>query len=185
MEDPKMEYEYDYDYNCNKEKNKLELALQNLLSMYSRDDFVGISKMLNIGSEALKIELPMNRYEDGMQYLPNNNKCSIVRVHVNANTEWCVDTLLITTTYIIDEKNLMDLIIKRWVGLSFDIKSIVKNNEKNDKNESFNENFKYIHIKVGEKSWNSLLKRCKNYGILVRDGFGLAVESFLKKKDKL
>ena len=93
------------EYDCIKEENKLELTLQKLLSMYSRDDFDGISKMLNLSEELIMSDIfPIHKYEKGMQYLPNPNPCISVRVHMDEETSWVYDTLLIVIEKKISDK---------------------------------------------------------------------------------
>lgn len=170
------------EYECNyKEENKLELVLQKLLDMYSRNDFDGISKMLNLPEEFNTSDIfPLHKYEKGMQYLPNPNPCISVRVHMDEETSWVYDTLLIVMEKKITDRDLADILIRNFIrNLDFgdsprrgygrigDVVSIGK--------------CVYANILVGQKSWNDLLRICKLHGLRAKDGFKMAVLSYLDR----
>lgn len=164
-----------YGLDCNSEycKNDIMKLLQQLTELYSGENNEEICKVLGIDYSILDSDIPINKYyKEEMIYI-SDNPCTDVRIHLDTDTKLFLDILLLVTNKIVNEKNLIDSIIENWIN------SILLVTEKLSI-ETCGKH-KHIHIKVGQDTWNNFTNVCKRKGLLVRNGFKMAVFDFLRR----
>ena len=163
-----------YGLDCNSEycKNDIMKLLQELTILYSKGDHEEICKILNINCSVTDSDIPVYRYnKEGMIYIPDN-PCIEVRIHLDEDTRLFLDTLLMVTNEIINEKNLVDLIIERWI-VNILLVTEQLNIERYGKE-------KYIRVNTSQESWYDFVTVCKKKGIPVRNGLKMAIFDFLR-----
>lgn len=157
----------------------IENTLQNLVELYFERDYKSISKILHINTN-LDEEKPVYKYnknESGMIFYDNDNPTIYPRVYVDKETKYLLKTMLMVTSGLTDEKNIINLIINRWIknvyliGLlnRYEIPKIVGKES-------------YIQVKVSKGCWNNMSNVCKNKGISIKVGFKIAVLYFIDNK---
>ncbi len=151
-------------------------VLQNLITLYFDHDYDSISNILKIENyKKYTNNIISNRYySKRMVFCEDDNPLIQVRIHVDKETKYILNTLQMISSNLIDEKKFTDLIIDRWIKnvggtglLRYD--NIPKTIGKE----------KYVQLKVGKKSWNDLTLVCKNKDILIKEGFKIAILTFI------
>ncbi len=167
---------YDEDYT--------ELV-QYIISLHFKHDYEKISNLLKIkynsneqneqhlDENRYRLDnLPVNKYFKGMIFIKDENPVTNKVVKMDKETNYLLNTLLLTTSNIIKESCIINLIIENWV----------KGNFVKDKIEVMNVftvgNYSRFSIEVGQTSWDSFLKICKNNRIAIQNGFKMAIKYY-------
>ena len=162
--------------------------VQHLISLYFDHDYEGICKILKIKYELEHEQciderrynlnkIPANRlfYHRGMIFIKDENPVVIKRVKIDEETDFLLNTLLMITSNIITESEMINMIIEDWTKGSF-----VKN-----KIEVMNTftvgKYSRSSIEVGQRSWDSLLKMCKNNRIATKNGFKMSIIQYFNE----
>jgi len=139
--------------------------LQNLITLYFDRDYDSICKILKIEDKKCSDNIPSDKYyKKGMIFCDNDNPPIQVRIHVDEETKQIFNTLSMVSSKSITEKELTDIIIDRWINDN--IPKIVGKES-------------YIRLKVGEKTWNTLIIACKNKDITSKIALKIAVLNFI------
>lgn len=152
--------------------------LQNLITLYFDHEYDSICKILKIEkSNDNKNNIPSDRYyKKGMTFCEDENPLIQVRINVDDEIKYPLNTLLMISSNLIDEKEFTSLIVDRWIkstktyGL-MDRNKITKIIGKES----------YIQLKIGSRTWYDLSKSCKNKGILMKNGFKMSVLDYLNE----
>ena len=152
--------------------------LQNLITLYFEHDYDSICKILKIEKYSYHQEnVPSDRYyKKGMVFCEDKNHQIQARLHVDEETKYALNTLLMISSNSINEKIMIDLIIDKWTK-NVDVIGLLKSN---NTPEIVGEKT-YIKIKVGKEKWNDLVKSCKNKGISLKIGFKMAMSNFFNQ----
>jgi len=163
----------------------IEPLIQNLIDLYFKNDNEKICKMLGIEYDPdYKSSIDESRYKlnneykyhkenNGMIFHNDENPTTVERVNVDEETKYLLSILKTITTYVIDERYLIDDIIIKWTKN----KTLINKIERQTKVGEC-----MLHkIKAGEKNWGMLSKLCKNNGIPIKDGFKLSVMNYFNE----
>lgn len=166
-------------------------TIQNLITLYFEHNYEDICKILNvkynpdykscIDEKRYNINnVPVNKYyNNGMIFYSDKNPVTLQRVKIDEETTYLLNTLLMTTTHIIDESDLINLIIEKWVEQSA-LKTVSKIKEETINIFTVGECTR-SSIEVGKESWNSLIKICRNNRIALRNGFKMSLLSYFNE----
>jgi len=150
--------------------------MQNLIELYFDHNYEGISKILKIeNSNRRKNNISSDVcYKKGMVFCEDDNPPTQVRIYVDNETKYILNTLQMISSNLIDEKKFTDVIIDRW------IKNVGRTGLLRYDNipETIGKET-YVQLKVGKKSWNNLTIVCKNKGVLLKEGFKIAILNFI------
>ncbi len=158
----------------------LESILQNLTELYFDRKYKNICSILkiehNLNYVGDELTYKYNKSESGMIFYNNENPMIYTRVYIDKETKYILNTLLMVTSSSINEKEMLDLIINKWLKTihlinMLDEESIPKIIGKES----------YIQVKVSKKCWDDMLRVCKNKGISVKVGFKLAITDYLNE----
>lgn len=155
----------------------LEGLLQDLITLYFKRDNESICNILGIEYnpdyksviDEDRYLFTDGRYSNEMAFISDENPSIDIRIYIDIETKHVIDTLLMVTSRVIDDRNLMDCIIKNWIENTF---------TKTSKAVQVGECTKG-KLRVGERSWNNLLEVCKVRKLNAKDGFKTAVLAFL------
>lgn len=164
--------------DVNTNVNPTEL-LQNLITLYFDRDYDTIYQILKLEkNENHPNNIPSDKYySKEMVFCKDENPLIQVRIHVDEETRYILNTLLMVSSNLIDEKELINLIIYRWIK-SVGVIGLLKydNIPKIVGKET------YSQLKVGKESWNTLTMACKNKGISLKKGIKIAILNFINYK---
>lgn len=154
----------------------LDDLLQNLITLYFKGDNESICDVLGIEYnpdyksiiDEDRYHFADGRYSNEMTFIEDRNPSVYTRIHIDEETKYILDTLLMVTSRAIDDRDLMGLIIKNWT------ENICT---KTSKAVQVGECVKG-QIRVGENSWNNLLEVCKIRKLSAKDGFKTAILAF-------
>ncbi len=161
--------------------------IQYLITLHFKHDYESICKILNIrynpDSESYIDEnryrindIPVNKYyKKGIIFIKDENPVTLQRVKVDTETDYLLNVLLIITTHIIEESDIINLVIEKWIE-----GSILKN-KLEIKNTFTVGECNRPSIEVGKMTWNSLVKICKNNGIPIKNGFKMLIISYFNE----
>jgi len=161
----------------NNTTESLEAFLQNLVKLYFNHDYRSICNILRIEHNLSHNDDIINKYsksESGMIFHNDNNPSTNVRISVDEETRCILNTLIMVTSNSINERQLIDLMIEKWLKKVH----IVGLLSKNDMPKTIGNEHR-IHIKLGKIWWNNLIKTCKNKNILVKEGFKLSILNYI------
>ncbi len=152
--------------------------LQNLITLYFDHDYDSICKILKIEkSNNHKNNIPSDKYyKKGMTFCEDKNHPIQVRIYVDEEIRQSLNTLLLISSNLIDEKIMTDLIINKWIN-KVGVVGMLKNNNTTE----LVGNKTYIRLNVGKEKWNDFLTTCKNKGIPVKIGFKMALLNFFNQ----
>lgn len=167
-------------------------TIQNLITLYFNRDYETICKLLNLEynlsykqnkelDKELEEERKSYKYErkERMIFSTDENSQVSVRVYVDEETKFLLNSLLMITSNSIDEMELINSIIQDWI---FNVNVIGRLKPNSIPITVGKETF--ISIKVGKQRWNDLIMSCNNKCIIVKDGFKMALISYLTEVDK-
>ena len=168
----------DNDINSNISKN-IETILQHLTKLYFDHKYEDICKILKIEHNSnYNNNEPVYKYNknEGMIFYKNENPIIYTRVYVDKEAKYILKTLLMVTFNSVDEKNIIYLIINKWlknVHLTgfLEQESIPKIIGKES----------YIQLKVSKKCWDDMSKACKNKGVSIKIGFKMAIINYFNE----
>ena len=155
-------------------------TLEHLIELYFNNDIESICKILKIEHNLNynKDEESTYKYnkQHGMIFCKEDTSIQI-RVHVDEETRNILNTILVASSDIINEKIMIDTIIDKWlkkVGVTGKLKNcdILQVNEDNNT---------YAQLTVDEKIWDKLLLSCKNKNIPVKKGFKMSLFNYLQE----
>jgi hypothetical protein len=158
----------------------ITVILQNLITLYFNKDYESVCKMLGITYNSdykqFKNEASKKYYNNGMEFVNEDNPSIFVRLYVDNETKIILDTLSMVTNKSIDEKSLNDLMIERWID-KVHVEGILKKEDiiKNVGKET------EIKLEVGKNTWKCLSKACRNKNIYMKEGFKMSVIKYLMK----
>ena len=169
--------------------NDIDLTetIQHLITLHFDHDYESICKILKIKYEFINEphlderryklnNIPVYKYYNkGMTFLKDENPVTIQRVKVDTETNYLLNVLLMTTTYIIEESDIINLVIEKW------IEGNVLKNKLEIKNIFTVGECTRPSIEVGQTTWNSLVKICKNNGISIKNGFKMSIISYFNE----
>jgi hypothetical protein len=160
----------------------IENILQNLIELYFDHKYKDICAILKIeyNPNHNKNDEPVYKYdksEEGMIFYNNENPTIHARVYVNKDVKYILNTLLMTTSNLVNEKDIIDLIINKWIKNVHITGLLDSNIILNSKDEDEIR----IQVKVSKNSWNNLTKACKNKNILVKTGFRMSIFNYLEE----
>ncbi len=151
-------------------------TLEHLVELYFNDDYDEICKILKIEkSNNHQDNIPSDKYyKKGMIFYDNDNPPVQVRIHVDEETKQILNTLSMVSSKSITERELIDIIIDRWIK-SVSVTGLLKydNIPKIVGKES------YIQLNVGKKNWNTLIMTCKNKDITSKIALKIATLNFI------
>jgi len=150
--------------------------IQHLISLYFDHKYDDISEVLKIeNDDNNRNNIPSDRYyKKGMIFCEDENPLTIIRINVDEEIKYPLNTLLMISSNSIDEKEFISLIIDRWIESTKTYGLLDKNKiPKIVGKES------YIQLKVGNITWNDFSKSCKNKGILIKNGFKMSLLKYL------
>jgi len=159
-------------------KIDLTEVLQNLITLYFDHRYDNICKILKIEKNYNhQSNIPLDRYYNkGMMFCEDDNPLIKVRINVDEEIKYPLNTLLMISSNLIDEKEFISLIIDRWIESTKTYGLLDKNKiPKIIGKES------YIQLKVGNRTWDDLSKSCRNKGILMKNGFKMSVLEYLNE----
>lgn len=166
-------------YFTKNEDVKIDLTemLQNLIALYFDHNYESISEILKIKNDKKSSNnIPLNRYYNkGMIFCEDDNPLIKVRVNVDKETKYILNTLLMVSSNSIDEKNFTDLIVDRWIKNVSNTGLLRYDNIPETVGKET-----YIQLKIGKKTWNNLTIACKNKDILLKEGFKIAILTFIE-----
>lgn len=161
--------------------------IQHLITLYFDHNYVNIYKILkmkyepenepSIDERRYRLnDIPVNKYyKSGMVFIKDENPVIIQRVKIDEETNFLLNTLLMITSNIINESEIINIIIENWIKGSFVKKKFeVENIFTVGKCSRFS-------IEVGQSSWNSLLKMCKNNRISIKNGFKMSIKQYFNE----
>ncbi len=169
---------YDVDYT--------ELV-QHLIELHFNNEYEDICKILKIKYEPTKEQslderryrldkIPVNKYQNkGMFFLKDENPITIQIVTIDEETNFLLNTLLMITSNVITESDYINFIIENWV------KGSVVKSKFEVENLFTVGNCSRHTIEVGQSSWNSLLKICKNNRIAIKNGFKMTIIQYFNE----
>ena len=150
--------------------------LQNLITLYFDREYNIINKILKLEkNNKYEENVPSDRYyKKGMTFCDDENPSIQVRIDVDEEIKYPLNTLLMISSDSIDEKDFISLIVDRWIELT-------KTYGLMDRNEipKIVGKESYIQLKIGNRTWNNLSKSCRNKGILMKNGFKLSLQYYL------
>lgn len=152
--------------------------LQTLITLYFDHKYNTISQILKLEKgKNLSNNISSNKYYNkGMKFCEDENPPIQVRIYVDDEIKYPLDTLLMISSNSIDEKDFISLIINKWIDFTKTYGLMNKNKiPKIVGKES------YIQLKVGSRTWDNLTKSCRNKGILMKNGFKMAVLEYLNE----
>ena len=170
--------------------NNVDLTetIQHLITLHFDHDYENICKILKIKYEPEHEnrlderrynlnKIPANRlfYNRGMIFIKDENPFTIQRIKIDEETDFFLNTLLMITSNIVTEYEIINMIIENWTKGSF------------VKNKFEVENIFTIgkcsrsSIEVGQSCWDSLLKMCKNNRILIENGFKMSLMQYFNE----
>ncbi|MFA4871397.1 MAG: hypothetical protein WC623_24575 [Pedobacter sp.] len=165
----------------------IEPLIQNLIDLYFKNNNEKICEMLGIEYDPdYKSSIDESRYKlnneykyhkenNGMIFHNDENPTTVERVNVDEETKYLLSILKTITTYVIDERYLIDDIIIKWTKNKILISKI-------ERQMKVGECIRH-QVKVGEKNWTILSNLCKNNGIPIKDGFKLSIMNYFKEID--
>jgi len=150
--------------------------LQKLITLYFDREYDTINKILKLEKDNThKRNVPSDiYYKKGMTFCDDENPLIIVRIDVDEEIKYPLNTLLMISSDSINEKDFISIIIDRWIETT-------KTNGLMNKNKipKIVGKESYIQLKVGNVTWNNLSKSCRNKGILMKNGFKLSLQHYL------
>ena len=152
--------------------------IQHLIFLYFDHNYESISEILKIKNDKKSSNnIPLNRYYNkGMVFCEDDNPLIKVRINVDEEIKYPLNTLLMISSNSIDEKNFISLIIDRWIESTKTYGLLDRNKiPKIIGKES------YIQLKVGKRSWGDLSKACENKNITMKTGFKMSVLKYLNE----
>lgn len=168
-------------YFVNADPIKIDIndLLEYLIELHFNNDYDKICKIM-------KIKYNPNYYKDDkipyiyekhnkMTFCNDENLPLHVRIYVDDETRNNLNVLLTASSNIINEKIMIDMIIKKWmdkVGVIGKLKTdkIIEVNESNET---------YIQLTVGKIIWDKFTVSCKNKNITTKKGFKIALFNYL------
>jgi len=167
-------------YFAKNEDVKIDLTemLQNLIALYFDHNYESISEILKIENDKKSSNnIPLNRYYNkGMVFCEDDNPLITVRINVDEEIKYPLNTLLMISSNLIDEKKFISLIINKWIE-KFKVYGILNNN----KITNIIGKERYIQLNVGKNSWENLSKACKNKNITLKVGFKMVVLEYINE----
>ena len=150
--------------------------LQSLITLYFDRKYDTIYQILRLEeSNNHRDNVPSDKYyKKEMLFCKDENPQIQVRIYVDKETKYILNTLLMVTSNLMDEKEFMDIIINRWIK---DVK--VTGSLKYDNIPEIVGKEIYSQLKVGKEIWNNLVMMCKNKGILLKEGLKIAILTFV------
>ena len=150
--------------------------MQNLITLYFDHNYESIDKLLKIDkSKYPSNDALLNKYYNkGMIFCDDDNPLTQIRIYVDEEIKYPLNTLLMVSSNSIDEKGFIDLIVNIWIK-NVNLTGLLET----DYIPKIVGKETYIQLKVGKKSWNDLTITCKNKGILLKTGFKMLVLSYL------
>jgi len=151
-------------------------TLQYLITLYFNHNYNNISKVLKIENiNKHQNNVPSDKYhKKGMIFCDDDNLLITVRINVDEEIKYPLNTLLMISSKSINEKEFISLIINKWIESTKTYGLLNRNKiPKIIGKES------YIQLKVGNRTWDDLLKSCRNKGILMKNGFKMSVLEYL------
>lgn len=166
-------------------------TIQNLITLYFNRDYESLCNILNLeynpkykqekeAERVLEEERESYKYKDkGMSFSSDNNEQTSVRVYVDEEAKFLLNSLLMITSNSIDEKNLIDSIIQYWISNVNVIGRLKSNNIPPTVGKEA-----FVSLKVSKQRWNDLILACNNKCIIVKDGLKMALVCYLNEIDK-
>lgn len=168
-------------------ENEILKVLENLLDLYLKEDFDSIIQILNLSSiiSISDTEPRIYKYDkQEIQFVVERNPCIDVRIYLSNEDEFVLNTIQLVTSKRLNENELSNYILHKWITENYfkslpiiEIKKFFKLNKINKDKDKKNK--KYIHLLVNEKNWEIFVKTCNNKGLLVQEGFYLALYNFI------
>ncbi len=161
--------------------------IQHLISLHFDHKYETICKILKIKYEPeheqylderrYKLNsIPVNKYYNkGMMFIKDENPITTQKVKMDEETDFLLNTLLIVTSNVTTESDLINLIIENWTK-----GSVVKNKLEVENTFTIGKCSRSL-IEVGQTSFNSLLKMCKNNRISIKNGFKMSIIQYFNE----
>ena len=153
--------------------------LEHLVELHFDRDYDIICKILKIERDLNYNKDEESTYKYNKQYgmiFCKEDTAIQVRIHIDEETRNALNTILIASSDIINEKNMIDIIIDKWlkkVGVTGKIEDC-------DTIQFNKDNNTYTQLRVGKKIWDKLLLSCKNKNISVKEGFKISLFNYLQ-----
>lgn len=151
--------------------------IQQLITLHFRHDYESICKILKIEKDKYCYnnpnDIPFNKYYNkGMKFIDNNNSTIKIRILMDQETKYIYNTLLMITSNIIYERNLVDSIINKW-------REKYSMNRFNNSDIISVGEYTKSQIEVGEKNWKDLLLLSKIANLNIKCLFKIAILSYI------
>jgi len=161
--------------------NDITDILQNLITLYFKKDYKSICKILEITynpkyNHKNSVNFINNYYDNGMEFVVDDNPLKRARVYIDDETKIILDTLYMVTYNSIDKRVLIDTIIKKWidkiyVNFTINRKDVIETVGKETR----------IVLEVGDRTWNNLSITCNNKCINIKEGFKMSIFNYLNE----
>ena len=165
------------DKSCVIFNSNIENVLQKLTELYFNNKHNNICYILKLQQQLnhTHANYKYNKENEGMIFSVDENPLIDTRIVVDEETRYILNTLLMITSNLVNEGDVTNLMIEKWlknhtIGL-IDKKDIPK---------TIGDEYR-IHLKVSKKCWDKLTKSCKNKNILVKDGFKMTLLDYLEE----
>ncbi len=158
----------------------IENILQNLIELYFDHKYESICNILKIehNLDYTNNNKPVYKYDknEGMIFYKNKNPLIDKRVKVDEETKYILGTLLMITSNLMSKKDIIDLVIDKWIK-NVHLTGLLNHNE--ILNVVGNET--RIHIEVSKNSWDNLSKACKNKNISIKTGLKTSLMNYFRE----